>query len=198
MFSSRYSVKQIKTLYGYSGNSFERCVECLSNNASKDDILKVTNEYVKCCRSVKVSVDSNDVWSDMLAFYKESANLAGTRIRVVLDDSPVIDMCGVRKQVYTTVFESFAQNSTKVRLFEGAPNFIRPLYTPEATCSGLFKVLGRMIGHSILQDGIGFLYISPTCYLYMVDGEHKAFDYACIDDVGEDTAVIVTKVSFVC
>lgn len=163
------------------------------NDPLMDDILEVVNKHTQSCRVVKLAVDSDDMWGDVLAFYKGCVKLSGTRIRVVMDDSPVIDTGGVRKQVYTTVFECFASNG-KCCLFEGAMNHVRPIYTPEARCSGLFKVLGRMIGHSILQDGIGFPYLSPTCYWYIVEGEDRALEYVSIADVGQDTASVISEV----
>ena len=160
---------------------------------SMDDILKVVNKHTRSCRLVKVPIDSDDMWPDMLAFYKGPDKLAGTRLRVVLNDSPVVDTGGVRKQVYTTVFNQFVTNAT-VRLFEGPPNYVRPCYSPEDRCSGLFKVLGAMIGHSILQVGLGFPYLSPICCWYIVHSEEKALEYASIADIGQDTAVVIAKV----
>ena len=145
---------------------------------------------------VKVPIDSDDIWADMLALYKNCADdFLGKRIRVTLNESPVIDTCGVRKHVYTSVFAEFVNNK-HVRLFDGPPNYVRPLYSAEARCSGLFKVLRTMVGHSIILDGIRFPYFSPVWYWYIVSGEEKALEYVNISDVGKDTAYAVTKVQF--
>ena len=69
-----------------------------------------------------------------------------------------------------------------------------PCYSAEARCSGLFKVLGTMVGHSIFQDSIGFPYLSPAAYWYIALGEEKALEYVNIAEVGRDTAYAVTKV----
>ena len=75
--------------------------------------------------------------------------MIGKRIRVTLDNSPVIDTSGVRKHIYTSVFAEFVSNK-HVCLFDGPSNSVNPCYSAEARCSGLFKVLGTMVGHSIL------------------------------------------------
>ena len=63
---------------------------------------------------------------------------------MILDGKPSIDTGGVRRQVYSSCYESFAQNRV-VRLFDGPENHLRPVCTAEARSSGLFKVLGTMI-----------------------------------------------------
>ena len=190
LFSSRLTVKQIQSLYRYSGDNFDNAIECLMNGPSLDSILRMINTRSMDDPVVKVAVDSDDVWADMLAVYKQSDGLIGKRIRVTLDNSPVIDTCGVRKHIYTSVFAEFVSNK-HVRLFDGPPNSVRPCYSAEARC---FKFLGTMVGHSILQDGIGFPYLSPVAYWYMVAGEEKALEYVNMTDVGRDTTYAVTKV----
>ena len=196
MFSSRFSVKQIQVLFRYSGDCFDDCIDCLMSGPTLEAILRMVNTHSLSYPVVKVPIDSNDMWADMLALYKNCADdFLGKRIRVTLNNSPVIDTCGVRKHVYTSVFAEFVNNK-HVHLFDGPPNYVRPLYSAEARCSGLFKVLGTMVGHSIILDGIGFPYFSPVSYWYIVSGEEKALEYVNISDVGKDTAYAVTKVQF--
>ena len=66
-----------------------------------------------------------------------------------------------------------------------------PLYSAELRGSGLFKALRMMIGHSILQDGIGFPHLSPLC---IAEGEQRALEYVTLADVGAQTAAAVTRV----
>ena len=56
------------------------------------------------------------------------------------------------------------------------------------------KILGSMVAHSICQDGVGFPYLSLTCYWYIVGGEEKALQFACIEDVPADSAFIISQV----
>lgn len=81
-----------------------------------------------------------------------------------------------------------------IRLFDGPQNHLRPVCTAEARSCGLLKILGTMIVHSICQDGIRFPYLSPTCYWY-ITGEEKALQFATVEDVPADSAMIISQVS---
>ena len=117
-----------------------------------------------------------------------------SRLRVTLDNQPALDTGGVRRQVYTTALEEFARNKW-IKLFDGPENYLRPACTAEVRSSGLLKVLGTIIAHSIGQDAIGFPYLSPTCYWYIVGGEDKAIQYASVEDLPGDSASFISLVS---
>lgn len=118
IFSTRYTAKQIQVLYKYSGDSFDSCIECLMSSPSQESILRMVNAHYLPYQTVKVAIDQVDMWADMLALYKSSDNLVGRRtcIRVMLDNSPAIDTCGVRRRMYTTVYAEFVQTSMCVYL----------------------------------------------------------------------------------
>ena len=199
LFAENFSVKQITTVYNYSGKEFEESMECLGNGASLDSIMKMVNKQYSRSPPVKVHVDADEMWSDLLSFYKcTTAHGLDRRVRVCLDGAPPIDTGGVRRQVFTTVFSEFADNTHNYALFEGPSSYIRPSYNSESRGSGIFKALGSMVGHSILQDGNGFPFLSKMCYWYIASGEEKALQFASLDDVGQDSANIVSKVFFCC
>jgi len=53
-----------------------------------------------------------------------------------------------------------------------------------------------MIAHSICQDGIGFPYLSPLCYWYLVGGEEKALEYGVTtEDLPDDAAHLISQVN---
>jgi len=52
-------------------------------------------------------------------------------ICVVVDGSPATDTGGVCLQVFSDVFELFADNK-HAKLFEGPPNFFRPVCSAES------------------------------------------------------------------
>ena len=60
---------------------------------------------------VRIQVDSNDIWSDVTAVYKNYDDY-NTKLRIQLDNQPALDTGGVRRQMYTTVFRNFANNLT--------------------------------------------------------------------------------------
>ena len=155
-------------------------------------LLRMVNDRFRGLPTRKLHVDPEDLWTDVVAAYKGSLDFH-SQIRVLLHGSPAIDTGGVRRQVFTRVFEAFANNEV-FRLFEGSDNHLRPIATAEARSSGLLKILGSMIAHSICEDGIGFPYLSPTCYHYIIGGEDRALQFASTEDLPSDSAILISEV----
>ncbi len=116
-------------------------------------------------------------------------------VRVKLQNSPAIDTGGVCRQLFSAVLNDFASNKY-VRLFDRSSHSLRQICTAESRTCGLFKVLGKMVGHSmcIHVDGIGFPYLSFASYWYLAEGEETAVQFSSINDVGSDVAYVVSKV----
>ena len=152
------------------------------------------NKRMEQYSTLKVNIDFEDMWPDMVSLYKNRSMDFSCRLRLILHGKPPIDSGGVRRQVYISVFENFAGNET-IRLFDGPINHLRPACTAEARSCGLFKILGNIIAHSICQDGIGFPYLSPTCYWYLIGGEEKALEFASMEDLPADSAIVLAMVS---
>ena len=125
LFSNHFTAKQISTVYLYSGNDFDESMECLSNGASLEDILKMLNVQYNRSATVKVQIDNNESWSDMLAFYKCSSQLSKKHLRVCHSNEPAIDTGRVRRETYTIVFSEFVHND-HIHLFDGPTNHLRP------------------------------------------------------------------------
>ena len=76
----------------------------------------------KTCRIVKVHIDEDEVWSDLVSFCKMSdADISRCRIRIRLNGQPALDKGGVRCQVYTSVLQQFSENQP-FKLFDGPLN----------------------------------------------------------------------------
>ena len=193
-FSGQITPEQVICIFKLSGYNFDTSMECLLAGPTSESILKLTESLYEKFQSTKVHVDEDDAWCDLVSFYKGTTpNLRLCRVRICLTDQPPIDTGGIRRQLYTTVFQDFADNK-HVNLFDGPPTLLRPRYSAQARSSGLFKILGTMVGHSLLQDGIGFPYLSPLCFWYIAAGEEEAMQHASLCDVGCDTVDFISKV----
>ena len=162
LFEGELSAQQISSIYLLSGRNYENTFECLIEGPTIQSLLRVMNIQYGSMPMVKIKVDQECIWADMVAFYKGKGHMQGN-IRIQLNNQPAIDTGGVRRQVYTQVYTEFSNNK-HIKLFDGPDNYLRPACTAEARSSGLMKILGSMIAHSIYQDGIGFPFLSPTCY----------------------------------
>lgn len=196
VFGDKLSAEQTASIYKISGENFTVSMECLLSGPTLQSILMIMHRRYAEQPVIKVDVEDITVaWEDAVTFYKSSRFDISKQIRVRINDQPVIDVGGVRAQLYSTVYGVFAQNE-KITLFDGNVRYLRPHCSAEARSSGLFKILGMMIGHSIMQDGIGFPYISPVCYWYVAGKEQKALESLSVKDLNEDVGFLVTKVYF--
>ena len=195
-FTGKYIPRQITFIYHLSGNEFESAMDCLLGSISLNSLTSLLQCQIEDKAPTKLFVDLSDVWADGVGYYKCSSLDLTRPIRVIMSDQPAIDTGGVRGQFYTDVFDQFVNKHMKI--FDGSPGFLRPTYTLEARSSGIFTILGKMIAHSICQDGIGFPHLSPLCYWYIVTGENKAMEFITMSDVGADVSTFVTQVCLIC
>ena len=187
------SAKQVTTIYTFFGGNFDAASQALLHGPTLNSILDVSNKRFEVMPMLKLRIDSDDLWSDLVSEYKSGRMNFQHQVRVRLDNQPPVDTGGVRRQVYCRAFDYFAKNKF-IELFDGPENHLRPSCSADARSSGLFKILGSMISHSICQDSIGFPFLSPTCYWYLVGGDEKALEYASLQDLPADAALLVTQV----
>ena len=183
IYSPRLTPSQIKSVYELYGESLELSSGCLADGPSTASIIKQMKKMAEEFTVIKVRVDEDDLWSDLVSFYKSAGpNAAGHCVRIRLLDQPPIDTGGVRRQIYTQTLKEFEEIH------------VRPFYSAEARSSGMFRVLGVMVGHSIQQDGIGFPYLSPLCFDYIALGEEHALQHCSLNDVNDFAKDFIVKV----
>ena len=78
-------------------------------------------------------------------------------------------------------------------MFVGPPKRFRLDYSPQVL--PVAKILGRIIAHSLLQEGPGFRYLAPYVYWYIVTGcEETALSYVTLLDLSRSVAEVVEQV----
>ena len=190
-----FSPKKVLAVFRASCENFVASNQCLLNGATLFEILRMLHLHFSQQATIKLRTSVDDVWVDTVTHYKSDRCDCSKQLRIQLDGQPALDTGGVRNALYSMVFEHFAFNE-HVRLFDGCDQHLRPMCSAESRSSGLWKVLGKMVAHSIAQNGIGFPYFSPTMYWYMADGEERSLQYLCLEDVGADVATVVNKVYY--
>ena len=193
MFVGTLTAKQVMAVYRCSGENFESSVDCMLDGPTLLSIVNMLNIHFHEQPVIKVQVNQDDVWDDMVVQYKSPRMDVTKQLRLTVLDQPAIDTGGVRRQVYNTVYSDFLANKY-IKLFKGALHCCHPLCTAESRSSGLFKIIGTTVAHSIAQDGVGFLYFSLACYWYMVGGEERAIEFVTLEDIGAEAAGVVSKV----
>ena len=88
------------------------------------------------------------------------------------------------------------EDSQQYKLFEGPPGRLMPVYSASLVFSGLIKILGKMLAHSIVQCGVGMPVFSPVLYWYMITGDvSRSLSYANPEDIrDEDALSVINKV----
>lgn len=116
-------------------------------------------------------------------YYKDSKFDARKKLRVVYKGQPAADTGGVICQFYTQLLQEMSQ-----QFFQG-DTFKTPIYNSNMVVSGIMKLVGTVITHSILQGGPGFPVFSPSVYHYLATGD---FD-AAVQKISVNDCTVSTK-----
>ena len=86
--------------------------------------------------------------------------------------------------------------STSLNLFERNDLYLLPLINQEAYICGHYKMLGKLILHSILQEGPGFPYFPPSLYHYICTGSVEvAMEYLSLEALPFHSKIVVDEVA---
>ena len=124
---------QIVAVYESSDQSFNASMECLGQGPTLESILFMLNVKM---RKVKLVLDPNDIWQDILVYYKSPRVDTRKQLRIKINNMPAIDTGGVRRQVYSTVFNDFNHNKY-IKLFTSPSHSVSPVCTAKARSTGL-------------------------------------------------------------
>ena len=122
---------------------------------------RISDESSGCKLQINQDEEEGDELVErVFAFYKGVKFDSKAEIRFSLKSQPAVDAGGVRRQVFAKVLKTVAF-SDKLRLFEGPPNRRRTVFRISNLSSGMMKLLGCIVGHSIVLGHQGFPYLSP-------------------------------------
>lgn len=153
------------------------------------EVLQSLADKVITGPEIKITIDPDDLIADTIAFYKNSTAFdASKRVRVQYKSQPAVDTGGIRHEFFNDATKAIA-TFPAFKLLEGSDHRKLPAYNSTSVHSGLMEVLGRLIGHGILQSFIGFPCFAPPVYWYIATGDvHKALCYVTVDDVRDEEA----------
>lgn len=81
-----------------------------------------------------------------------------------------------------------------MNIFEGPESHVRPAFLSNNITLGMIKLVGKAIAHSLVMDQVGFPYLSPAMYYYLVGQEEKAIGFITDNDLDGKAHYAVTKV----
>lgn len=95
----------------------------------------------------KLRVDEEDLLNDAITYYKDSDFKSANKLQIVYTNQPAADTGGVVRQSYTQLLATITDS-----FFQGH-EYRSPIYNSDTIASGLMKLVGTIIVHSILQGG---------------------------------------------
>lgn len=113
----------------------------------------------------KVKVEDDDLLNDALTYYKDSNFNPKKKLRIVFKNQPAADTGGVLRQFSTQLLKEISE------LFLFGEKSRRPIYNSDIVSSGMMKLVGTIIVHSILLAGLGFPIFSHSVYRYLATGK---------------------------
>jgi len=113
----------------------------------------------------KLKVDEEDLLNDAMAYYKNPNFNPKKQLRVIFNNQPAADIGGVSRQFFTQLLYLMSEE-----FFQG-DNYKLPTYSSHVVASGIMKLVGTVIVHSILQGGPGLTIFSPSVYHYLATGD---------------------------
>ena len=188
----------LRFVFELSSQNLSVSTDCMITPAY-DNLLQLIHDKViaEPTQQYTIRVDqgesSDDLFKCVCAYYKGSRFNPSCEIQVSLRGQPAVDTGGVRRQVFSDIFKS-AAFSDELCLFEGPPLRRRPTFRISNLTSGMMKLVGRIIGHSIILDHQGFPYLSPVCFSYMVGDYDQALLVCTPEDASERVQMVVKKV----
>ena len=142
--------------------------------------------------------DNDDDWvSAAFAHYKSHQFDPKAEVRICIRGQPAIDTGGVRRQFFEVVFKTLA-HSEKFSMFDGPGDHLRPAFRMSNLSSGMFRVLGQMVAHSLNLDGQGFPYLSECIYYYLAGFIDRAMTLVTDADLSEQVKTRVRISSRIC
>ena len=86
------------------------------------------------------------------------------------------DMGGPTKEFFYNAISSLTRMDPlfNIQLFGGNQGHLIPICGVDAVASGCFEMAGKLVAHSILHDGPGFVGLSPAVVSYLATGSLEA------------------------
>ena len=136
----------------------------------------------------KAKVEEDDLLNDALTYYKDSDFDPKKKLQ-----QPAADTGGVLRQFFTQLLKEISE------LFFFGEKSRRPIYNSDIVSSGMMKLIGTIIVHSVLLAGLGFPVFSRSIYRYLATGKtDDVIQNMTVDDCSLPVRNFIDKVSLGC
>lgn len=191
MFSN-FSRETVDLILDLTCHDSAKTVEILLGGIMPHDILEQLSQQLLSKHSITLSVDDESAVGDAIAYYKKrDVDLSHP---LTIKYSEGLAAGGLSRQFYSDVMMHIKD---KMNALEGpVPTCLIPAYSSQVLASGILKILGRIIVHSLLQGGPGFPFLAPFVYKYITtESMDQAFDDVTLAELPTPVANMIYAVS---
>lgn len=136
-----------------------------------------------------MKVDEQDLLNDAITYYKDPDFNPSKRLQIVYSGQPAADTGGVVHHFYTQLF------TVIIDTFFQEEQYRSPNYNSDTIASGIMKLVGTIIVHSILQGGTGLPVFSQGIYYYLTKGNaEEAMESLTVIDCSLEMRDFIFKV----
>ena len=194
IFTPAFSVQSVDAIVDLCDFDTDLAMTYLVNGPTAGVLLRLLRKKEYSGRAKKITIhDEEDILEEALLHYKHPSFDPCTPVRVSLKGQPAVDTGGVTRQFFNDVLRSFVKQDS-FQLFVGHPERLRPAYSPQVL--PLMKILGLIIGHSVIHEGPGFPFFAPFVFWYLASGsEQTALPYVSVNDLSNSAVQIVNQVN---
>ena len=194
IFTPAFSVQSVDAVVNLCDFDTELAMNYLVSGPTAGGLLRLLRKKEYSGRAKKITIhDEEDILEEALLHYKHPSFDPSTPVRVSLKGQPAVDTGGVTRQFFNDVLRSFVRQDS-LQLFVGHPERLRPAYSPQVL--PLMKILGLIIGHSLIHEGPGFPFFAPFVFWYLASGsEQTALPYVSVNDLSNSAMQIVNQVN---
>ena len=185
------SVMQARFLLEITNGDCDVTCNAIIEGLTVERILSLWKHPLEVRRISLETYKTECAQEELLSFYKSRRFTPFSTVRVCIQDQQAIDTGGVRRQLYG---DALCKISSDEDLFEQRESGIYPVFRHSTMSSGIFGTIGKIIGHAIIMDNLGFPYLSPALYYYMASHLNLAVSAITMGDLGSNAEHIVSKV----
>lgn len=140
--------------------------------------------------TLRLTISRKSLITDAVALLK-TRNIKYCQTRVTFEGEPALDAGGVTREFFSLAIKDLLSPTSPFHLFEGRDNKFLPVHNTDALRSNLFKVAGRLVALSLLNEGSGFPVFSPIIYKYFINPDPDMLTELSKDDVTDYEALEV-------
>ena len=153
---------------------FPDTLECLTS--SEDVITSYKKQVEHSTEYIEINRMQLSMLRQLMKMYKNAKSNLKKMPDITFSGEHGADMGGPTKEFFHKAISSLTRMDPlfNIQLFGGKQGHLVPICGVDAVASGCFEMAVKLVAHSILHDGPGFVGLSPAVVSYLATGSLEA------------------------